>query len=39
MKKKHYTPFFQNMYIFHFLFILNDLKNYECEICNLKNDL
>jgi hypothetical protein len=33
-KKKHYTPLFQTIYLFHFLFILSDLKSYQCE--NLK---
>jgi hypothetical protein len=28
MKIKHYTPFFQTIYLFHFLFILSDIKNY-----------
>jgi hypothetical protein len=32
MKEKYYTPFFQTIYVFHFLFVLNDLKSYGCEI-------
>jgi hypothetical protein len=39
MKEKYYTPFFQTIYVFHFLFVLNDLKSYGCEICSSKNDL
>ncbi len=36
-KKKIITPFFQTMYIFHFLFILSDLKSYGHEVKSSTN--